>query len=202
MNDPSTAPESLEPWEQQPGEPNRWYSRFETFRLAGPNRSLLGVVNAERQQGGANKAKSIPQAWAKNAKEWRWRERAETWDERQRLEARATHQKEIEEMNRRHLQEAKALQSKAIQRLKALEHDQLSPADLLRFFTEGTKLERTALGEPETIEEKRLTGPGGGAVLFTVEDAVNADRQLEEWNHDRLQSQPGTPVPDGDPQVP
>src|SRR5262249_12148384 len=104
--------------------------RFETFRLAGPNRSLLGVVNAERQQRGANKAKSTPQAWAKNAKERRWRERAEAWDERQRQVARVTHEKEIEEMNRRHLQEAKALQSKAIQRLKALEQDQLSPADL------------------------------------------------------------------------
>jgi len=202
MNDTQITPESPEPWEQQMGEPNRWYSRFEIFRLAGPSRSLLAAVNAERQQRGAPKSKSIPQAWAKNAKEWRWRERAEAWDERQRQVARVTHEKEIEEMNRRHLQEAKALQSKAIQRLKALEQDQLSPADLLRFFTEGTKLERTALGEPQTIEEKRLTGPGGGAVIFTAEDAVNADRQLEEWNHDRLQSQPGTTVPDGDPQVP
>jgi hypothetical protein len=202
MNDPQTVPELPEPWERQSGEPSRWYARFDIFRLAGPSRSLLAAVNAEREQRGAQKSKSIPQAWAKSAKEWRWRERAEAWDERQRQQARAAHEKEIEEMNRRHLQEAKALQSKAIQRLKALEHAQLSPADLLRFFTEGTKLERTALGEPQTIEENRLTGPGGGAVIFTVEDAVNADRQLEEWSNDRLQSQPGTTVPDGDSQEP
>jgi hypothetical protein len=202
MTDPQTDLDSQELWEQQLGESPRWYARFEVFRLAGPSRSLLAAVNADRQQRGVVKSKSIPQAWAKNAKLWHWRERAQAWDERQRLEARAIHQKEIEEMNRRHLQEAKALQSKAIQRLKALEHDQLSPAELLRFFAEGTKLERTALGEPQTIEEKRLTGPGGGAVLFTVEDAVRADQELEEWTHDRLQSQPGTTVPDGDPQVP
>jgi hypothetical protein len=50
MNGSPTVPESPEPWEQKLGEPNRWYSRFETFRLAGFNRSLLGVVNADRQQ--------------------------------------------------------------------------------------------------------------------------------------------------------
>jgi hypothetical protein len=92
-------------------------------------------------------------------------------------------------MNRRHLQEAKALQSKAIQRLKALDQDLLSPADVLRFCTEAAKLERTALGQPQTIEEQRLTGRGGGPVAFTVEDAVRADQELEEWHHERLPNQ-------------
>src|SRR5260370_28737928 len=32
------APRLPEPWEQQPGEPNRWYARFERFRLTGPSR--------------------------------------------------------------------------------------------------------------------------------------------------------------------
>jgi hypothetical protein len=192
----------LEPWEQQPGEPNRWYARFECYRLAGPSRSLLGAVNALRLPRGLTKSRSIPQAWAKNAKEWRWRERAEAWDLRQRQEARAAHLQEVEEMNRRHLQEAKALQSTAIQRLKSLDVEQLSPADVLRFCIESAKLERTVLGEPETIEEQRLTGKGGGPVTFTVEDAVRADQELEAWHHDHLQ-QPGSgPLPEGNPQVP
>src|SRR5262245_53691665 len=37
MNDALTP---SEPWEQQPEEPNRWYARFERYRLAGPSRSL------------------------------------------------------------------------------------------------------------------------------------------------------------------
>ena len=49
--DEVTAP--AEPWEQQPGEPNLWYARFERYRLAGPSRSLLSNLNAERQQRGA-----------------------------------------------------------------------------------------------------------------------------------------------------
>ena len=115
---------------------------------------------------------------------------------------RAAHAQEVQEMNRRHIQEAKALQSKAIQRLKSLDADQLSPSDSLRFCTEATKLERTALGEPETIEEQRLTGTGGGTVHFSLESAVQADRELEEWNHDRLPTPGGPSLPQGDLQVP
>ena len=83
-------------------------------------------------------------------------------------------------MNRRHIQEAKALQSKAIQRLKSLDADQLSPSDSFRFCTEATKLERTALGEPETIEEQRLTGTGGGTVHFSLETPC---RPTENWRN-------------------
>ena len=72
MDDESIQPD---PWEQQLGEPNRWYARFESFRLAGPSRSLLGSVNADRLARGGNRSRSLPQAWAKNAKRWRWRER-------------------------------------------------------------------------------------------------------------------------------
>jgi hypothetical protein len=202
LNDPQTPLASPEPWEQQPGESNRWYARFERFRLAGPSRSLLGAVNSERQQDGKRSTRSVPQAWAKAAQQWRWRERAEAWDAHERCQARAAHAQEIEEMNRRHVQEARGLQSAAIGRLKSLNLEQLSPAEVLRFLVAAAKLERTALGEPETIEEQRLTGAGGGAVIFTLEDAVCADQELEEWNHDRLQTPGSRPLPEGDSQVP
>jgi hypothetical protein len=189
-------------WEQQPGEPNRWYARFELYRLAGPTRSLLGTVNAQREQRGANRTRSVPQAWATNAKRWCWRERAEVWDAFQRRQTRLAHAHDIEEMTRRHLQEARALQNAAIQRLKSLNFDQLSAADVLRFCIEAAKLERTALGEPEVVEEQRLTGPGGGAVAFTLEDAVRADQELEKWSHERNQPDPSAALPEGNPQVP
>jgi hypothetical protein len=202
MNDPQTPPESSEPWEQQPGEPSRWYARFERFRLAGPSRSLLGAINIERQQNGKRSTRSVPQAWAKAAQQWRWRERADAWDVHERRQARAAHAQQIEEMNRRHVQEARGLQSAGIGRLKSLDLEQMSPSEVLRFLVAAAKLERTALGVPESIEEQRLTGAGGGAVLFTLEDAVRADQELEEWNHDRLQSPGSGPLPEGDPQVP
>jgi len=86
--------------------------------------------------------------------------------------------------------------------LKSLELDDLSASDVARFFTEATKLERTARGEPESIEERRLTGKGGGPIGFAIEDAVAADKELEEWQNDRVQPPGDGSVPEGDPQVP
>jgi hypothetical protein len=194
--------DALPLWERQPEEPNRWYARFERYRLAGPGRSLLGTVTAERAERGVQRSTSVPQAWAKNAKKWQWRDRAEAWDEHERGLARAAHTEEVQEMNRRHIQEAKALQSKAFQKLKSLDIEKLSPADVLRYFVEAAKLERTAQGEPERIDEQRLTGTGGGAVVFTVEDAVTASTELEQWQHDRLQPHRGPAVSEGSLEVP
>jgi len=186
-------------WEQQAGEPNRWYARFERFRLAGPNRSLLSTLNAERQQRGAKKGKSLPQAWARSVHQWRWRERAQAWDEYQRRQARAAHAQEIQGMNRRHAQEARALQNLAFQRLKSLDPNQLSATEVLRFCVESARLERTALGGLAAFEEQRSTGTGD--VLFSLENA-EADRELEEWNRDRLSTPGGPSLPQGDLQMP
>jgi hypothetical protein len=202
MNDAQTPQESSDPWEQQPGEPSRWYARFERFRLAGASRSLLGAVNTEHLQNGKPSTRSVPQGWAKAAQQWRWRERADAWDVHERRLARAAHAQQIEEMNRRHVQEARGLQSLAIGFLKSGNQEQLTPSQVLRIIVAAAKLERTALGEPESIEEQRLTGAGSPAMIFTLEDAVRADQELEEWNHDRLQSPGSGPLPEGDPQVP
>jgi hypothetical protein len=193
---------SSEPWDRQPGEPNLWYSRFERYRLAGPNRSLLGTVNGERSDKGATRKAKVPGSWNRAFAQWRWRQRAEAWDEHERRMAQAARVQEIDEMNRRHIQEAQALQSKALQRLRSLDLDDLSAPDVLRYFVEATKLERTARGEPETIEERRLTGSGGGAVVFSLEDALEADKEWQEWQNERWQASTGDTLPQGSPQVP
>jgi hypothetical protein len=130
-----------------------------------------------------------------------WKERAEAWDEHQRQKAREAHAEAIEEMNQRHIQEAKLLQTKAIQRLKTLELDDLSSADVIRYLTEASKLERTARGEPEAIEERRLTGKGGGPIGFSLEETVAADKELEDWHNDRVQPAGDGALPEGDSQV-
>jgi hypothetical protein len=198
---PDITPQS-EPWERQPGEPNLWFSRFERFRLTGPSRSLLGTVNAELVQKGRAKQAKVPGAWNKAATQWRWRERAEAWDESERQKAREAHSKEIDEMNRRHIQEAKALQQKAVQRLQSLKPEELSGFEVLRFLLDAAKLERSAQGEPETVEERRLTGKDGNAVVFSFEDALNANKELETWKNDHVQPPAGPTIPEGNQQVP
>jgi hypothetical protein len=192
-----------EPWDRQPGEPNRWYNRYERYRLAGAGRSLLAIYNDERQRAGkGERATRVPGAWDRAASRWCWRERAVAWDEHERQKARDAHARDIAEMRSRHIQEAIALQAKAVERLKSLDLKDLSPGDVARFFTEATKLERIARGEPESIEERRLTGTGGGPVKFSLEDAVRADKELEYWQNDRVQPSRGGTLLEGNPQVP
>ena len=47
-----------------------------------------------------------------------------------------------------------------------------------------------------------LTGKDGGPLHFSLEDAVAADRELEESQRDRDQQSGGEALPDGGPQVP
>src|SRR5262245_11085627 len=130
---PDPAPQR-EPWERLPGEPNRWFARFERYRLAGPCRTLLGTWTAEQAEKSRKKRFKVPGSWNAAAARWRWKERAEAWDEHERQKAREAHAREITEMNQRHIQEAQALQSKAIQRLKTMELDDLSSADVIRYL--------------------------------------------------------------------
>jgi hypothetical protein len=189
-------------WDRQPDEPNRWFSRFERFRAAGPSRSLLGTMNSELSDKGAIPKAKVSGSWHRASIRWRWRERAEAWDAQERRRVQAARIQQIDEMRSRHIQEAQALQSKALQRLKSLELDDLSAPDVLRYFVEATKLERTARGEPDTIEERRVTGRDGGAVVFSLEDALTAEEELQEWQNDRLHSSRGETLPEGNSQVP
>jgi hypothetical protein len=68
------------PWERKEGEPNRWFQRFEAFRLMGPGRSLTGCVNEEKVRKGQKESSCPPGSWRRAAEEWLWRERAAAWD--------------------------------------------------------------------------------------------------------------------------
>lgn len=78
-----------ERWERLEGEPNRWWQRFERFRVVGPDRSILAVFNEWRLAKSRNVSRSAPKTWRERALEWQWRERAEAWDEHCRARASA-----------------------------------------------------------------------------------------------------------------
>jgi hypothetical protein len=56
--------------------------------------------------------------------------------------------------------EAQGLQAKALERMRTLRPEEMSPADVLRFFVEAARLERLALGEPDTLQRQEVTGKG------------------------------------------
>ncbi len=68
-------------WDRREGESNRWYRRFEAFKLMGQGRSLLGAVNRERVTKGRAESQQTPGSWRNASKAWDWRARAEAWDQ-------------------------------------------------------------------------------------------------------------------------
>lgn len=73
-------------WERRDEEPNLWYDRFVSYLQMGPSRSLLGAANLEQVQKSSNPFNGTPGAWLDAFKQWKWKERAEAWDEYRRKE--------------------------------------------------------------------------------------------------------------------
>jgi hypothetical protein len=191
---------SPEPWEQQPGESSRAFGAFCAYRDLGPRRSLRAAAEAYYRRSSAAVLRQCT-TWSAA---FAWVERAAAWDRHLDAEARRAQEEARREMAERHAREARALQAKAVERLRALRPEELAPADLLRYLVEAAKLERLALGEPDAVRRQELTGKGGGplGVSFSLEDAVAAARELEEAERDPVQRGGGAAPPPGSPEVP
>lgn len=74
-------------WEIQPGEPSKWFVRFQHYLELGAKRSLLAVYRAEVEEESArsggiqrDRAKSVPSSWRKASGDWHWEERAAAYE--------------------------------------------------------------------------------------------------------------------------
>jgi hypothetical protein len=189
---------SSAPWEQQPRESSRAFGAFSVYRDLGPRRSLRAAAAAFYERSAAALERQVDK-WSRA---FRWVERANAWDRHLDAEACQAQEQARREMAERHVREARALQAKALERLRALRPEELEPADLLRYIVEAAKLERLALGEPDTLQRHEVTGPGGGALRFSLEEAVAAARELEETDHGSVQRDGNPPLQGGSPEVP
>jgi hypothetical protein len=186
------------PWEQQPRETMRGFAAFTVYRNLGPRRTLRAAAQAYfgRTSG------ALERQLDKWSSAFRWVERACAWDRHLDAEARQAMVEARREMAQRQAQEARDLQAKALERLRALRPEEMSPADVVRFFVEAAKLERLALGEPETVQRQELTGRGGAPLHFSLEDAVAAARELEETERACDQRGGGEALPQGSAEEP
>ncbi len=78
--------EGIEPWMRQKNEPAEWYMRFKRYLDMGSKRSLRAVVASESgtqvntKEGKKLSDVSVPRAWRRASKLWRWVERVEAYD--------------------------------------------------------------------------------------------------------------------------
>jgi hypothetical protein len=167
--------EPAQPWERQPGEPDKAWLAFRIFRDIGPKRSYDETArryyapNEDAGEEHSGRKKSRAGSSIKNwAHQWHWNERAAAFDAYLDREEVAAQAGERRDMAKRHIKQAKALQFKAIERLANMDPSELGPQDVLRYLVEATKLERLALGEPtDRVEEEHK----GGGVDITVQAA-------------------------------
>lgn len=132
-------------WQQQPGEPTLWYSRYHQFMLKGPRRSLLSVVNQELAEKGRIKQTKVPGAWNSAAQKWNWRDRAAAWDSFQQEREEQEWQIRRREQREREWQASQQLFKKAEQMLnQSLDNGKWSFRDAATCLEVGSKLARTA----------------------------------------------------------
>lgn len=108
-------------WSQQPGENNRWFNRFELYRLAGPNRSMLDAYNEEHRRKAEKAGKvykrktSMASNFYEKAREWQWEKRAQAWDnhvlEQQRAKDAEARGKALEQVHKLRRTTIEALQA-------------------------------------------------------------------------------------------
>lgn len=145
-----------EPWERQPGETSRAYAAFSVYRDLGPQRSLAKALAA------AAKKPSNRRHWQRWAAKYRWVERAQAYDDYLDRLAREKAEQERAEMAKRHAQMALLFLQRVAERMRNLRPEELSPAELARWFRVAVEVERLARGESTSRTE--LMGRGGDVV--------------------------------------
>lgn len=151
-------------WEKQDGETERNYDAFKVY-LGMPKRerSLAKAANfyyapsdmepASRWANGATIGQYRTfELWSSR---FRWVKRALAYDQEQDRKEAEEKETARDEMKKRHISIAKAIQGKVLQRLQTLQVNELSVADMKGLLDIAVKMERLSLGEStETIKQQ------------------------------------------------
>jgi hypothetical protein len=120
-----------------PGESARAFEAFTYYRNLGASRSTAKVAQE------LGKAKTLIDRWSAD---WSWVKRASTWDDEEDRTWRAAASARQAEMARRHVEMARQVQEKLLQRLNTLTVDEIGVRDLPRLLDIAVKIERQAMG--------------------------------------------------------
>lgn len=137
------------PWDMMDGEGPKAFEAFCAYRDMGAKRAQRKVPEAI---GRPDSYISVIYRWSIK---YKWSERVRAFDDYQDKVARNAALEEIENMRKRHIQQAVGLQTKALERLRDMQATELTAANVLSFIQEAVKIERMARGEPDQIMEER-----------------------------------------------
>lgn len=149
-------------WNQMEGEPDLWYGRFMIYAKMGYKRSVNAVFEKERKGKKVNPSTKINAEWYDAYNQWKWSERARSYDEYQRAEE----DRIIAEERDKVLRSGFALQHKRIEVLDKLSRKLIAMAnDDEKVWIAKTKTTSFGEDKSQVIEEITFNAP-----LFTLID--------------------------------
>lgn len=137
------------PYERQEGESIKAFEGFKLYRDMGIDRSLAKVGEK------LGKSDTLISRWSSKNN---WVERVQAYDDEMDRKAILENEKKRREMVKRHANAATMFQAKVVERLNTLKPEELSPNDLIKWFTEAVKIERLSRGESTDISEVTHNG--------------------------------------------
>lgn len=153
-------------WEKQEYETPKQYEYFCYYRDMGVNRSL------KKMQIELNKPISFLKNCEKYSKNNNWQDRCIAYQSHLEELKREQNEKEILEMNKRHIQQSLMLQKKIIDKIKDASSDELKLADCARILYTAVGIERTARG----CENGKVMVEQSGEVAITTDMQSMEDR--------------------------
>ena len=141
--------DNVQPWERQRNERSEAFQAFQAYRDMGADRNQRAVA----QQ--LSKSPTLVANWSRR---WGWVERVAAWENELDRHGREVQIQEVEEMYRRHVQEAVSLQRKGIEALRITDADILKFSDIVAALREGSNMERLARNLPTAREHVEIEG--------------------------------------------
>ena len=167
-------------WDKQPNEPELWYSRFDTYRSLGSTRTLESAFNAAKRSERFSAARPGA-AWHDAARRYQWRERAESWDEAERVKLRSAEQTRRFDAREQRIGVTRKLLDAALRVIEIAELPALEISearDLLptirMLLRDALTIQRQEFGAPTTDIDGKPALPA-----FTADDLIAAQRQLD-----------------------
>lgn len=156
-------------WERQMGESEKAYEAFYAYLQMGEERSLRAVEKKLAKSHTLISRWSAAHGWQKRVRDY------DNYLVRQELKEQ---EKQARSMRKRQIGTAVMLQKKAVEALEQLDMNSLTPQEILKFITEGAKLER------QTRAESRETVSGETNAGASLADVIIAAYKQRTENED------------------
>lgn len=178
-----------QPWERRMGESSRAFAAFAIYRdLAPRSRSCFAVANqlGYKISEARRAARRSPGRIYDWSRKFEWVKRACAWDAEQDRKLRAANETALLDMAERHARSSLAFQQRALERLRSLEVDKLSPSEVVRWFEVGVKVERLSRGTVIEMVRQENAGNTDIDAEITLAQRIVVDRRMRELEMELL----------------